>query len=78
MVELLAKVGSYAVGDVWALVPARKAVWSLPGKPKAIGNNFFLPIFLSFILTLLPVFAFSTYTFSDLFYISYITIYSSV
>ena len=31
---------SYAIGDVGALVPARKAVWSLPGKPKATGKNF--------------------------------------
>ena len=48
----LAKVGSlnnsngnlssYAVGDVRALVPARKVVWSLPGEPKASGNTFFL------------------------------------
>ena len=35
-------VGSYAVGDVRALVPARKAVWSLPGEPKASGKTFFL------------------------------------
>ena len=35
-------VGSYAVGDVRALVPSRKAVWSSPGEPKASGNTFFL------------------------------------
>ena len=35
-------VGSYAVGDVTALVPSRKAVWSSPGEPKASGNTFFL------------------------------------
>ena len=35
-------VGSYAVGDVRALVPTRKAVWSSPGEPKASGNTFFL------------------------------------
>ena len=52
MVELVAKVGSYAVGDVRALVPARKAVWSLPGKPKATGKTFFLLLILCFILTL--------------------------
>ena len=42
----LAKVGSYAVGDVRALVPARKAVWSLPGEPKVPGKTFFLFSFL--------------------------------
>ena len=31
---------SYAVGDVRALVPARKAVWSLPGKAKGHWENF--------------------------------------
>ena len=31
-------VGSYAVGDVRALVPSRKAVWSSAGEPKASGN----------------------------------------
>ena len=31
-------VGSYAVGDVRALVPARKAVWFSPGEPKASGK----------------------------------------
>ena len=45
-------VGSYAVGDVRALVPARKAVWSLPGEPKASGKNFLPSIFLYCILTL--------------------------
>ena len=35
-------VGSYAVGDVRALIPAWKAVWSLPGEPKASGKTFFL------------------------------------
>ena len=37
-------VGSYAVRDVRALVPSRKAVWSSPaaGEPKASGNTFFL------------------------------------
>ena len=38
-------VGSYVVGDVWALVPARKAVWSLPGKPKTPGKTFFIQLF---------------------------------
>ena len=33
-------VGSFAVGDVRVLVPARKAVWSLPGEPKASGKSF--------------------------------------
>ena len=44
-------VGSYAVGDVRALVPARKAVWSLPGEPKASGKTFFLLSFYYCILT---------------------------
>ena len=44
--------GSYAVGDVRVLVPARKAVWSLPGKPKPTGKTFFLLLFLCFILIL--------------------------
>ena len=35
----------YAVGDVWALVPARKAVWSSTGEPKASWNTFFLSSF---------------------------------
>ena len=38
-------VGRYAVGDVRALVPSRKAVWSSPGEPKASENTFFLPIY---------------------------------
>ena len=63
MVEKLAKAESFAVRDVWALVPARKAVLSLPGKPKATGKTFFLPIFSCFILTLLPVYVFSAYTY---------------
>ena len=34
--------GSYAVGDVRALVPARKAGWSSPSEQKASGKTFFL------------------------------------
>ena len=41
------------MGDVWALVPPRKAVWSLPGKSKATGKTFFLLLFLCFITVLL-------------------------
>ena len=41
--------GSYAVGDVRALVPARKAVWYLPGEPKASGKTFFLLSFFHFL-----------------------------
>ena len=72
-------VGSYAVGDIWALVPARKAVWSLPGKPKATGKNF-LPSDLFYALFILYCLfmPFLHIYFPYLFYISYITIYSSV
>ena len=45
-------VGSYAVGDVRALVPVRKAVWSLSVEPKASGKNFLPSIFLFCVLTL--------------------------
>ena len=44
--KLRGGVGSYAVGDVWALVPARKAVWSSPDEPKASGETFFFLHFL--------------------------------
>ena len=77
MVELLAKVGSYAVGDVWALVPPRKAVWSLPGKSKATGKTFFLLLFLCFIPVLFFLFFFSFYFISCvLLYISSVCLYS--
>ena len=33
---------SCAVGDVRALLPPRKAEWSLSGEPKATGNTFLL------------------------------------
>ena len=36
------QVRSCAVGDVRALVPPRKAEWSLSGEPKATGNTFLL------------------------------------
>ena len=62
-------VGSYAVGDVRVLVPARIAVWSLPGEPKASGKNFLL---LSFILypyvILVPFSCFITVHLKDNFY----------
>ena len=35
--------------DVCALVPPRKAVWSLPGKSKTTGKAFFLLLLLCFI-----------------------------
>ena len=34
------------MGDVRALVPARKAVWSSPSEQKASGKTFFLLFFL--------------------------------
>ena len=33
------------MGDIRAMVPARKAVWSLPGESKASGKTFFFPYF---------------------------------
>ena len=42
MLSKLQQVVTYAIGDVRALVPARKAVWPLPGEPKASWETFFL------------------------------------
>ena len=63
-------VGSYAVGDVRALVPARKAVWSLPGEPKGFWENFLPSICLYCILTLFfaPFSCFITVHLKDNFY----------
>ena len=48
-IQTKAKFGSYVVGDVRALVPLRKAVWSSPGEPKKSGKTVFLLSFLSLI-----------------------------
>ena len=66
-------VGSYAVGDVWALVPPRKAVWSLPGKSKATGKTFFLLLFLCFITV--PLFYFSYFSSHFILYLVYYYIF---
>ena len=65
---------SYAVGDVCALVPPRKAVWSLPGMSNATGKTFFLLLFYVFI-DLTHIFFFSPHFYSTFVYLVYYYIF---
>ena len=64
--------GTYAV---WALVPPRKAVWSLPGMSKATGKTFFLLLFLYVFIDLTHIFFLSPLFYSTFVYLVYYYIF---